>query len=131
VPESSRGVAVGDIDGDGDLDLAVSNIDAPPTLLRNDSPAGGSFLLVDAPGALLAEVSIVEGAGDGAVVRRWVRHRVLGGSYLSASDPRFHFGLGAAPGPSPPRLRLRLVRPGGRELVLHDPPVGTVLVVRP
>lgn len=29
-----------------------------------------------------------------AAGRRWVRSRVIGGSYLSASDPRFHFGLG-------------------------------------
>jgi hypothetical protein len=131
VVESSRGLAVGDVDGDGGLDLAVSNIDAPPTLLRNDGPGGGRWLQVDAPGVLRAEV-VAEGEGGGpAAARRWVRHRVHGSSYVSASDPRFHFGLGSGPEDGAAPLRLRLVRPGGRELVVHDPPVDRVLVVRP
>lgn len=82
----SHGLAVGDIDLDGDLDMAISNVDEPPTLLRNDTAEPGSFLLVDAPRALRVQAEI----GD----RRWIRHRIIGGSFLSVNDPRFHFGLG-------------------------------------
>jgi hypothetical protein len=86
VVESSRGIATGDIDNDGDIDIAVANVDAPPTLLRNDSERRGRWLMVDAPGARSVRVE----AGE----RNWTRRWFAGASYASASDPRFHFGLG-------------------------------------
>jgi hypothetical protein len=118
VVESSRGVAAGDIDGDGDIDLVVSNVDAPPTLLRNDSPRRGSWLLVDAPGAL--RVSVECGG------RRRVRDVVRGGSYVSVSDTRFHFGLG----PVSRVDRLTVSWPGGKETVLRDVQTDRVVRVR-
>jgi hypothetical protein len=120
VEASSRGLAAGDVDGDGDLDLAISNVDAPPTLLRNDSPAAGAWLRVDAPWALRAEVTAADG-------RRWVGHRVAGGSYVSVGDDRFHFGLGGGLGERAPAA-LRLVAPDGRVTVLTDPPANRTLV---
>jgi hypothetical protein len=88
VVKSSRGVAVGDYDDDGDVDILVSNVDSTPTLLRNDSPRRGHWLTVDAPGALRV---VVEAAG-----KKQTKFGVAGGSFCSVSDPRFHFGLGAA-----------------------------------
>ena len=120
VVESSRGLAVGDADDDGDLDLAISNMDVPPTLLRNDtSRRGRHWLLVDAPGAIR-----VEARAGGA---RWVRHRILGGSYLSASDQRFHFGLGAAE-----RLDLLIVEyPGGESVQSKHVDVDRIVQLAP
>ena len=84
-------------------------------VLGNDSARAGTWLMVDAPGALrvLAEVG----------GRRIVRHRVHGGSFGSASDPRFHFGLGGAE-----RVDvLTVTRADGRETVLRDVAAGRVL----
>jgi len=118
VVASSRGVAVGDIDNDGDLDLAVANVDAPPTLLRNDSKRRGAWLLVDAPGALRV---IAETGG-----RRFVREGLIGASFLSAGDPRFHFGLG----PVDAVDRLRIIWPDGEETLRTDVAVNQMVVVR-
>ncbi|HMF35087.1 MAG TPA: hypothetical protein VKF17_00540 [Isosphaeraceae bacterium] len=41
---SARGLAVGDFDDDGDLDLLITTMDGPPLLLRNDSPRLGHWL---------------------------------------------------------------------------------------
>src|SRR5439155_343173 len=43
---SSRGVAFGDFDNDGDLDILIMNMNEPPSLLRNDVRGGGHWLKV-------------------------------------------------------------------------------------
>ena len=98
VPEplehTSRGLAVGDVDDDGGLDLLVINRDAPPYLLMNRVPERGNWIRFrpvlgnpprDAYGATVS--AIVDGE------RIW-RNVQPDGSYLAYSDPRPHFGLG-------------------------------------
>ncbi len=117
VRESSRGVAAGDVDGDGDVDLAVWNTDAPPSLLENESSPGGGWLLLDAPAAVRVRAV--------AAGRAYLRHRVRGGSYVSADDQRFHFGLG----PAAAVERLELAWPRGRRTAIAGVPAGRVLRV--
>jgi hypothetical protein len=93
--EVSRGLATGDIDSDGDLDLLVTNVDGPARLYVNQSVKQGHWLQV----ATLRED--LGGRHDyGAVVRvtsgeqQWLRPVMSTYSYACANDPRAHFGLG-------------------------------------
>lgn len=91
--ELSRGLAFGDIDDDGDIDLVQTNGDNSLRIHRNDSPpAGRHWLIIDArDGARHAIGARVTVSGE---EKRWVSVVQPGHSYQSSSDPRAHFGLG-------------------------------------
>ena len=92
-----RGAMFGDVDNDGDVDVLVTNNAGPVRLLLNETGALRHWLQVRLQGAadnrqgLGARVGVQR--DDGTTV--W-RHARTDGSYLSASDPRVHFGLGSA-----------------------------------
>jgi len=95
-PHASRGVAFGDFDNDGDLDILIMNINEPPSLLRNDVSGGGHWLKVKLVGTRSNKSAI------GAVVTvTYGEHRqaqavMAASGYLSSGDRRLHFGLGKA-----------------------------------
>lgn len=89
---SSRGSAAADLDNDGSLEVVVSNLGAPPSLLKNFGPRK-NWLLVRLRGtkcnrdAVGARVFVYTGP------RRVSGEVQTGSSYVSQNDPRLHFGL--------------------------------------
>jgi enediyne biosynthesis protein E4 len=93
-PTVGRGLATADFDNDGDIDVLINNRGGAPQLLRNDGGNANNWLTVrligtksnrDGIGCSLKLIS--EGFTEFAQAKG-------GTSYMSASDPRVHFGLG-------------------------------------
>ncbi len=121
----SRGIATADLDGDGDDDWVVTNLEGSPEVWINESPLQGHWLAVrarlpeanrDAVGA----VAILDVDG-----RRAVRRIDRGGGYLSSRDALVRFGLGS----TAHAARLTIVWPDGSEEVFDVPGVDRVLEV--
>ncbi|MFQ6114086.1 MAG: CRTAC1 family protein, partial [bacterium] len=91
---SSRGVAVGDYDNDGDLDILIVNHNDLPTLLRNER--GGNYLTISLEGAGKNKQGIGARVAVRVTGRTMWRFVCPNQGYLSSHDPRLHFGLGDA-----------------------------------
>jgi len=92
---SSRGLAIGDLDNDGELEIVISNLGEAPSLLKNFSPHTGNALSVRAitaskSDAIGARITLTAGG------HKQMDEVRSGGSYISQSDFRLHFGLGKA-----------------------------------
>lgn len=125
-PIVGRGLAVADFDNDGDLDLAISVSGSYPELLRNDGGNANNWLEVmlvgtksnrDGVGAALKLVS--EGFTQ-------FGQRKGGMSYMSAQDPRVHFGLGQRKSID----SLEITWPSGTVDKLTHVPINQVITVK-
>lgn len=126
-PLVARGVAVGDLDNDGYLDIAINCHDGRAVILRNEGGTGNHWLLL----RLIGSKSNRDGIGtkirlvadNGQEQYAFVS---TAGSYLSASDKRVHFGLGESK-----RVRtLEVTWPGGAVQRLHAVAADQILTVR-
>ena len=125
VKSVGRGAAFGDYDNDGRIDAFIVNLGAPAFLLHNTSAAANHWITV----RLIGRKSNRDGIGAQVEVVAGALHqqheRMAGSGYLSANDPRVHFGLGSAAKVD----RMTIVWPSGIRQVVANPPVDQVITI--
>jgi len=124
--QDGRGVAAGDLDGDGDQDLVVSNVNTPLMIvLRNDVPNAGHYLAVETIGTRSNRQGIGARITLHCGERAQVRAVHLGGGYGTQSDLVAWFGLGACATVDVLEVRW----PSGARQVLTDLPANRRITV--
>lgn len=127
IKKVSRGLATADYDNDGDLEIAVTNMNDSPDLLRHERPNRRHSVLLKLIGTrsnrdgIGTEVKVVAG---GLTQYDTLRS---GGSYLSSSDLRLHFGLDAATKLDRMELRWPASQAGSNQGGASPRPVQTIL----
>jgi enediyne biosynthesis protein E4 len=125
-PIVGRGLATADFDNDGDIDIATNNRGDYPSLLRNDGGNANHWLTV----LLIGTKSNRDGIGaslkltSGGVAH--VEQAKGGMGYMSASDPRIHFGLGK----NTKIESLEITWPSGQIDRLSNVPIDQIIAVQ-
>ena len=114
---ASRGLAVGDLDNDGSLEIVIMNLHEGPSLLKNFA-AKGNWLMVEAE--IGAQVRVTAGG------RTQLEEIRSGGFHISQGDFRAHFGLGKET-----KARVVVRWANGTETDLGEVTAGQVVKARP
>jgi hypothetical protein len=123
--QSRRGLAFGDINNDGNIDMVVFNVGAPPSLFLNETKNSNHrvlFKLVGTKsnrGAVGARITVTSAA------RSQIEEVKAGSSYISTSDPRLHFGLAGDAMMSKVEIRW----PNGNVETLQNIPADAIYVI--
>ncbi|MFP5250342.1 MAG: CRTAC1 family protein, partial [Acidobacteriota bacterium] len=126
LPAPHRGLAYGDLDNDGKMDLVVTALGAPVKVFRNITRTNHHWILLKLAGARSNRMGI--GAkirvttGDGKTL---YNEATTSTGYAASSDPRVHFGLGG----SSMIKEIEIRWPSGTRQLLHDVAVDRILEV--
>ena len=124
-PHVGRGVAAGDLDNDGLVDLVVIHRDAPASILKNRAKPSGNWLKVNLKGTKSGKTPIGAKLVVKAGPSSWTDWVTSGTSYLSANDRRNHFGLGNARSVD----SLEIVWPSGHRQTLRDLKANQIVTI--
>ncbi|MGH9845666.1 MAG: CRTAC1 family protein, partial [Blastocatellia bacterium] len=117
---AGRGAAFGDLNNDGRMDAIVALLGGRPLVLLNRGTSGHWLTL-----KLIGTRANRDGIGAKVRIgKQWV-YATTAGSYLSASDSRIHFGLGAEQ-----KATVEIVWPGGKRQVLENVAVDRIVIVK-
>jgi enediyne biosynthesis protein E4 len=122
-----RGVAFGDLDNDGRIDMVVSVLNGPVKLFHNTTPNNNHWILLKLVGSksnrigIGAQIKVTTADGN----KQWNEATTAVG-YASSSDPRVHFGLGK----NDKIQELEIRWPSGTLQTLKDVPANQILIIQ-
>ncbi|MGA8037745.1 MAG: CRTAC1 family protein [Candidatus Acidiferrales bacterium] len=116
VSRVSRGLAVGDLFNDGRLDVVIENLTGGPLVLRSEGGVTNHWLSLELAGTTTNRLAINARVRVTAGDLTPSREVLSGGSYISQSDLRLHFGLGAHDHAD----KIEIAWPNGKSEVLTD-----------
>ena len=123
---AARGVAFGDYDNDGSVEILVNNQNEMPSLLKCERKPAGNWVILALQGTISNRSAIGARVRLTAGARTQIDEVRSGGSYLSQNDLRLHFGLGTASKID----RVDIDWPGGVHQVERHLEVNRIVTVR-